>query len=73
MGTTLPPALPDDPTRGSIRAFLKIRCKIGGSNTLGTLCLVDFTPREFGHDQLEIMYDLAHMVTNEAAIATVRG
>jgi diguanylate cyclase (GGDEF)-like protein len=34
-------------------------------HNVGTLCLVDTKPRTFSTDQLEVMFDLAHMVMDE--------
>jgi diguanylate cyclase (GGDEF)-like protein len=39
--------------------------QMSDGNSLGTLCLVDVKPRQFGSDQLEIMSDLAHIIVNE--------
>jgi diguanylate cyclase (GGDEF)-like protein len=52
-------------TDQGVRFYAGLPLQISGGNTLGTLCLIDFMPREFGQGQLEIMYDLAHIVTNE--------
>jgi GAF domain-containing protein len=48
-----------------VRFYAGFPLQVSGGNTLGTLCLVDVMPRDFGADQLEIMRDLAHMVTDE--------
>jgi diguanylate cyclase (GGDEF)-like protein len=52
-------------TDQGVRFYAGFPLQISGGNTLGTLCLVDVMPRDFGRDQLEIMRDLAHMVTDE--------
>jgi diguanylate cyclase (GGDEF)-like protein len=48
-----------------VRFYAGFPLQVSGGNILGTLCLVDVMPRDFGADQLEIMRDLAHMVTDE--------
>jgi diguanylate cyclase (GGDEF)-like protein len=48
-----------------VRFYAGFPLRMAEGNNLGTLCLIDFTPREFGPDQLEIMHDLADMVRTE--------
>jgi GAF domain-containing protein len=65
---TLDPRFSQNPyvrTERGVRFYAGFPLRMAEGNNLGTLCLIDFAPREFGPDQLEIMHDLADMVRAE--------
>lgn len=48
-----------------IRFYAGCPLTVTGGNKIGTLCVIDRKPREFGADELALLRDLAHMVELE--------
>jgi len=57
------PLVTGDP---NIRFYAGCPLKVGAEN-LGTLCVIDDKPREFGEEELELLRDLAEMAEQELA------
>lgn len=53
----------DDP----VRFYAGSPIEVGDGVRIGTLCIIDRVPREFGHDERTLLRDLAGIVANEVA------
>lgn len=49
----------------AVRAYVGIPLALDDGQVIGSLCAIDFVPREWSADDLEVLTELAHFVTRE--------
>jgi diguanylate cyclase (GGDEF)-like protein len=56
-----------------VRFYAGVPLKTGEGHVLGTVCAVDFKPRDFNGEELEVLKDIAAVVMNEMELRKLAG